>query len=189
MASGTAHKTLPLFEKADKNIQPYLFYEVFPLLKKRQKTIVIIGAGDAAFDNAISLAKYNKVIICNYGEDIKAITLLYEKALKHPNITYCSNYKLLSVSLGKVSNLECVFVNHEKSVRINADYIIAAIGRVPQKNFYTNNLKLSEKKLIKSGKLRLIGDVKNHIYRQVAIAAGDGIVAAMHVFDDIKNIC
>ena len=134
-----------------------------------------------AFDNALNLAKYNKVIICNRDKSNFALPLLVAQALKHTNIAYYENYKLRSISAGAINNLECVFNNLRRRVCINTDYLIAAIGRAPQKDFYTDKLKLSEQKLIKSGKLFLIGDVKNNIYRQVAIAVGDGIRAAMDI--------
>jgi len=187
VASGTNPKTLPLIEKAKTEVEPYLFYEVFPLLKKRRKSIVIIGAGDVAFDNALNLAKYNKIIICNRSNNNSALPILVTQALKHTNIIYYPNSKLQSIASGTPKNLDCTFVSGQKRIHLGADYLIATIGRMPQKDFYTDKLKLSERQLIRSSKLFLIGDVKNNIYRQVAIAVGDGILAAMRVFNELKK--
>lgn len=184
VATGTNPQVLPLIKNARNITQAYLFYEVFPLLKKRHKTIVIIGAGDAAFDYALSLAKYNKVIICNRGKDSPALPLLVARALSHQNITYWQSHKLKSILSGTVRSLACLFVYKQKHVYINADYLIAAVGRVPQKDFYAAKLQLLERQLLKHNKLFLVGDIKNNIYRQVAIAVSDGIVAAMHIFYD-----
>lgn len=189
VATGTKPKTFPLIKNAEVSIRPYLFYEVFPILKKRHKTIVVIGAGDAAFDNALNLAEYNKVIICNRSKSSSALPLLIAKASKHANITYYQDCKLHSISLGVSKNLNCVFTRQKKRIAMDADYLIAATGRVPQKDFYIDKLKLLERQLIKSGKLFLIGDVKNNIYRQVAIAVGDGILAAMCIFNGLKKQC
>lgn len=186
VAAGTNSKILPLIKKAKDLIKPYLLYEVFPILKERHKTIIIVGAGDMAFDNALNLSKHNKVIICdrNKNKNNLALPLLFSKALKHPNIAYYQDYKLQSILPGDLNNLKCRF-NKET---INADYLIAAIGRVPQKDFYSDKLKLLERKLLKLDKLFLIGDIKNNIYRQVAIAVGDGILAAMHIFRDLTRL-
>ncbi len=181
VATGTKPKILPLIENAEASIRSYLLYEVFPILKKCHKTIVIIGAGDAAFDNALNLAKNNKVIICNRSKSSSALPLLIAKASKHANITYYQDYTLHSILPGISENLNCVFTGRKKRITINADYLIAATGRTPQKDLYADKLKLSERQLIKLGKLFLIGDVKNNIYRQVAIAVGDGILAAMYI--------
>jgi thioredoxin reductase (NADPH) len=189
VATGTKPKIFPLIENAEAFIRPYLFYEVFPILKKRHKTVIIIGAGDAAFDNALNLAKNNKVIICNRSKSSSALPLLIAKAAKHAGITYYQDYKPHSISPGVSKNLNCVFAGRKKHIAINADYLVAATGHVPQKDFYADKLKLSEQKLIKSGQLFLIGDIKNNIYRQVAIAVGDGILAAMCIFDGLKKQC
>ncbi len=187
VATGTKPKVLPLIKNHQEAIKPYLFYEVFPLLRLRNKTIVIIGAGDAAFDNALNLAKHNKVMICNRSKCSAALPLLTNQALKHKNIAYYQEYALKEVGFGIHKKLNCVFTNKKRRVCVEADYILAAIGRIPQKDFYTDRLKLSEKRLIKSGKLFLAGDVKNSKYRQVAIATGDGIVAAMRISNGIKS--
>lgn len=187
VASGTNPKTLSLIEKAKPEVGPHLFYEVFPLLKKRHKTIIIVGAGDVAFDNALNLARHNKVIICNRSNNNGALPMLVTQALKHTNITYYANSKLQSIVSEASKNLDCIFVSHQERVLLSADYLIAAIGRVPQKDFYTDKLKLFERRLVRSSKLFLVGDVKNNIYRQVAIAVGDGILAAMRVFNELKK--
>jgi thioredoxin reductase (NADPH) len=183
VASGTKAKVFNLIQTAATIIKQNSFSEVFPILNQKNKTIIIIGAGDAAFDNALNLAQHNKIIICNHKKQNHALPLLVTKALKHKNITYYQNYELHSIAQGGYKNLCCHFFNKQrKSISIDADYLIAAIGRIPQKDFYTDKLFLLEKRLLKERKLFLIGDVKNSIYRQVAIAVGDGISTAMKIF-------
>ena len=38
-----------------------VLYDVYPIRKKRHKTIVIIGSGDAAFDYGLNLCQHNRV--------------------------------------------------------------------------------------------------------------------------------
>ena len=163
--------------------KPRLFYKVFPLLKLRHKTILIVGGGDVACDNAINLAKFNKIIVCHRSKNTNALPTLLAKVKQHPNITYYANCKLQNIAAvtGK-KKLGLMLDNFGKHVYIEVDYLLAAIGRLPQKDFYHSSLRLLEKKLIKQGKLFLVGDVKNSVYRQTAIATGDGIMAAMKIF-------
>jgi len=169
IASGTKPKTLP-YEN--------IYYEVFLLLKERNKTIIIIGAGDAAFDYALNLAANNKVFILNKSNKIKALPLLVNKALKHENITYKENKIIKKITTDNT----ITFTSNNKKFTIVADFLLAAVGRVPQKDFYTQDLHAKEQELIKQSKLHLIGDVKNGIYRQTAIAVADGIQTAMKIY-------
>ena len=61
-------------------------------MAEKNKTIIVVGAGDAAFDFALNLADNNRVFLLNRHHDIKALPLLVDKALQHTNITYKENY-------------------------------------------------------------------------------------------------
>ena len=63
-----------------------------------------------------------------------------------------------------------------------ANFIICALGRQPDKRFYTPALNKLEEQLILLGLLHLVGDVSNGSYRQVSIATGNGIQAAMEIY-------
>jgi thioredoxin reductase len=68
------------------------------------------------------------------------------------------------------------------------DYLIGALGRVPQIDFVSDNLKSQIETLQAQGLLYQIGDVHNGIFRQTAIAAGDGLRAAMQIYQKLKEI-
>lgn len=67
------------------------------------------------------------------------------------------------------------------------DYMISAIGRQPNLDFYSESLRKMAIDLEKKEILHLIGDVKNGIFRQAAIAVGDGIECAMRVYATLKE--
>ena len=60
-----------------------LFASVLPLLKVREKTIAVIGGGDAAFDYALSLAGKNRVHILIRSGKPRALPLLLERCRRH----------------------------------------------------------------------------------------------------------
>ena len=55
-------------------------------------------------------------------------------------------------------------------------------------DFVTPNLLQQSATLQAQGWLHLIGDVDNGLYRQTAIAIGDGLRAAMQIYQKLKEI-
>ena len=187
VASGTLPKISTLIEKQSNNIKARIFYEVYPLLKlkKNQQNILIIGGGDAAFDNALNLTQnHHNVIICWRHKLAKAAPLLIKQTEKQNNITCYSNCELQSMLQTNVSILKITLFDkaNNNNIFLDVNYVIMAIGRKPNKSFYTKNLTLLEQRLIAAQKLFLVGDVLNNLYRQASIATGDGIKTAMKIF-------
>jgi thioredoxin reductase len=177
VASGTKPKRFKdcvIPEKLNKKI----FYEVYPLRRSRNKIVAIVGAGDAAFDYAISLKKHNKVVILNRKQKTKCIPILFERVKKSANISYKKNIKIQKVALYKHAiMLECI--TPEGRISVEADYLLFAIGREPYLDFISPG--------IENNRIYLAGDVKNGIFRQTAVAIGDGIKIAMKIYRKIEK--
>jgi len=165
-------------------IQDKLYYEVYPLLEVKDRQIAIIGAGDAAFDYGLNLAQDNDVIILNRGIEISCLPLLWERAKFNPRIQYHEQTAITRISPGPGGriSLEC-----NSSRTFVVDYLIAAIGRDPSLDFISGQFAEKTIQLENSGKLYYVGDVANGLYRQTAIAVGNGILAAMKIFKFLKE--
>ncbi|KPJ68108.1 MAG: hypothetical protein AMJ43_01505 [Coxiella sp. DG_40] len=187
IASGTKPSGDSLLKNIPESLRNNIFYEVFQLLKMHDKTIAIIGAGDAAFDFALNLAERNEVFVINRNSDVKALPILVNLVMQHQNVIYKENYSLQKVSSGDEKALLLTFTCNQSIFELQADYLIAAIGRTPQKDFYSRNLLKNEKKLMSMGVLYLVGDVQGQVYRQVSIATANGIKAAMQVYERLKR--
>jgi thioredoxin reductase len=161
-----------------------IFYEVYPLLGFRAKKIAIIGAGDAAFDYALNLARFNEVTILNRGKEIKALPLLRERVSASSQIAYCESTELIQI-LMNLDGLRLECRNDTAGITLHADYLIFAIGRIPRLDFLQEGFPLEE--LCNRGRLHLVGDVKNDRYRQTAIAVGEGVHAAMRAYRILKE--
>ena len=160
-----------------------IHYEIYPILKEKWKKIVIIGAGDAAFDYALNLAWQNEVISLNRSSTLASLPLLVERARSHPNITYHQNIGISRLDLDKSgSRVDLLCTSPAGMRKISADYLIFAIGREPSTDYFSNALLQCKEELIASNRLYMIGDVKNEIFRQTAIAVGDGVLAAMKLY-------
>jgi thioredoxin reductase (NADPH) len=187
VATGTKPKRAPEIRIA-RGIEDRIFYEVHPMRGIRNKKVAIVGAGDAAFDYALGLSKENEVVILNKGEEEKCIPLLKERCMKSEAISYLTNLCVRKVTGdGRGMVLFCLNGDSQKENQIRADYMVIAVGREPCLDFLGGKLKTSLKDLRESGKLYLIGDVKNEIYRQTAICVGDGVKAAMRICRTVKE--
>jgi len=187
IASGTKPREFTDFVIPEQ-VKNKIFYEVYPILRARKKKIAIIGAGDAAFDYALNLSQNNQVAILNSGQHIRSLPLLPERAQAVSSISYHENTRITRVSNDSQNGILLECKTPGKTWKSRADYLIFAIGREPQLEFLSEGVKLKFKALVKKGVLYLIGDVKNRNYRQTAIAAGDGIMAAMKICRRLKEI-
>jgi thioredoxin reductase len=168
-------------------VKDKILYEIHPIIKVRDSKIVIVGAGDAAFDYALNLGKNNEVVILNRGNTLKCLPLLWERAIKTPTIAYMDRTSICKV-INDSENLILLECKNSKGIlNLHTNYIVFATGREPQLDFLSKRLKENITKMEGEGLLYLIGDVKNNIYRQTAIAVGDGIMAAMKIHNELKQ--
>jgi thioredoxin reductase (NADPH) len=188
IASGTqpqpfADFTLPL-QSADR-----ILYEVAPLLDLEDSEVAIVGAGDAAFDYALNLAqRENQVLILNRSETLKCLPLLWERSQLESRIHYRHHTEIQEVYALPSGQLELECQSPAGISHFQVDYLIGALGRQPRLDFVSKNMQPQTQSLQVQGWLYFIGDVCNGIYRQTAIAVGDGLRAAMQIYQKLKEI-
>jgi thioredoxin reductase len=194
VASGTKSKPLPNIVSPE--ARERVFTEVWPLAEATDKEIIIVGAGDAAFDYGLNLSKNrNFVTILNRGESVKCLGLLFDRAARVPNIQYVANTPLTEIrsvesqksKVQRPSTFDLRLEVLSESKIFEADYVLFAIGRDPNLDFLSAEVRRRERELVEAGRLYFVGDVKNELYRQVAIAAGDGLRAAMQIYSVTRN--
>ncbi|MBN2620603.1 NAD(P)/FAD-dependent oxidoreductase [candidate division WOR-3 bacterium] len=175
IASGTAPRK-PSFDTGSFGCQ--VLFEIAPIRKSRGKRIIIIGAGDAAYDYALNLSKRNKVMIVKRTLRSRALALLERRVRSTGNITVMHNSQVTTIGK-KQHELQVVIATQDRRLSVACDYLVYAIGRIPAFDFLSPGLK---KKFPEGDPtLYFIGDVKNRDTRQVAIAVGDGVKAAMEI--------
>ncbi|MEE8418139.1 MAG: NAD(P)/FAD-dependent oxidoreductase [candidate division Zixibacteria bacterium] len=170
------------------NAKRKVFYEIHPILEEKGRRVIIVGAGDAAFDYALNLGHHNDITVLNRGDNESCLPLLRERAERSPAISYHKQTEISMIdgdSSGKLM-IECK--SPEGTLRFDADYLIFATGREPQLDFLSGNLKDNAGELEDRGLLYFAGDVKNGIFRQTSIAAGQGVMAAMKMFKKITEL-
>jgi thioredoxin reductase len=190
VASGTQPKPFPI--DIPKDAQSKVFSDVFHLLDTCEKHIAIVGAGDAAFDYALNLVKRgNFVTILNRGVDVKCLGLLWERAMAESAIDYRAETPVRKVMLDEtdstLSGTDRLEVGLDAGECLKADYLLFAIGRVPQMEFISLSVREQKSVLKAKGRLYFAGDVQNGLLRQTAISAGDGLRAAMQIYHSLEE--
>lgn len=186
IASGTKPRQFTEFAIPD-ILAGRIYYEVIPLISSSGKTVVIVGAGDAAFDYALNLGKQNQVIIINRSNQVKCLPLLWDRANTCSNITYRSRVVINQLLPNPEGGITVECFSPKGLMKLSADYLIGAIGRIPQLDYVSASVLERSSEFEKAGILHFVGDVKNNIYRQTSIAIGDGIRAAMHLNKVLKE--
>jgi thioredoxin reductase len=184
VASGTA--PVPITDPgAEEGLPGEVLYSIGPLRDVEGKTVVVIGSGDAAFDYALSLGSRNEVFIIGRGNESRANASLRERVESSRGVNFMEGMAISDISRdGRGSFLVRAAGRIEGEVRsISADYLVAATGRQPELSFLSHDLLGRADELSDKGRMVLAGDVKNGIFRQAAIAAGDGVRAAMRIYE------
>ena len=99
------------------------------------ETVVIVGAGDAAIENAIALSRNNAVIIVNRRDEFarakEGNLNLVTRAIEDGSVTCFYKTNVSSVEPG-----QAIVLNTETGqTRVECDRIIARLGAIPPRNF------------------------------------------------------
>ena len=162
-------------------------YEVFPFLGLHGQDVAIIGAGDAAFDYALNLSRQNDIQVLNHGERVACLPQLWERASACSRITYRPSTRVIRIDAASARGMALECSSPAGMIRLQVDYLLVAIGRQPQLDFVSASLLENAPTLQKQGVFYFVGDVKNDIFRQTAIAVGDGMLAAMQIYQLLKE--
>lgn len=165
----------------------------------RNKTVAVIGAGDAGQDAAWQLTKYaTKIYLLNRYPEMRGDNLqMQEKIKTAEKVEVFNNCEPLEVKGNKFVN--ALIFKHNglgETKEIAVDGIFVEIGSTPSSEFLANMVKLNEKREIIIDYLTnatsepgvfAAGDVTNILEKQLVIAAGEGAKAALSVYEYLKQ--
>jgi thioredoxin reductase (NADPH) len=155
----------------------------------RGKEVMVVGGGDTAMEEALTLAHHaSRVIVVHRRDRLRASRIMEERARANPKISFLWNTSIVSY-LG-AEGLEAVRVKdhlsgEERVERI--DGVFMGIGHSPNTRFLGSSLKLDAQGYIVTHDhvetsmdgVFAAGDVQDHEYRQAITAAGFGCMAAL----------
>ncbi len=171
-----------------------------PLFKN--KTTVTVGSGNSALESALMMTGIAKKVYLlskfantpeQNGGFPKGENILIEKVKSLPNVEII--YEATSTTItgeGKVAGLKYKVASGEEQ-EIAVDGVMVHIGQIPNSQFIDNVAKNKIGEIIVDEKCRTnipgifaAGDVTNVAYKQIGIAAGQGIVAGLAAIEYIN---
>ena len=184
IATGTRPVPLDSVEFDSPETEEAIDYGISMIRRIAGKSVAIIGAGDAAFDYALTLSKKNDIVIMQRVEKPRCNAALKRRVSGRERVTVLENASVKKISREEDGRfaLSLFGAGCGSLDRMTADHVIAAIGRVPREIALLPGLTGSIEDLVEERKLRFAGDVMNGIYRQTSIAVGDGVRAAMEIY-------
>lgn len=164
----------------------------------KEKTVVAIGGGDTAVQEAIYLTKFaKKVYLIHRRDELRATQILQERAFENDKIEIVWDSVatgvegLFGVESVKIKNVK---TNEEKTLK--ADGCFIWVGILPNTEFLNKSLKTDETGFIEADKnmqtsvpgVFAVGDVRDTPLRQISTAVGDGAMAAVNAEHFIENL-
>jgi thioredoxin reductase (NADPH) len=157
---------------------------LLPLLRLRGEIIAVIGGGDAACDYALSLAERNQVHVLVRAGRARALPLLAGRCRRHPRIAIHEGFRLAKAESADHGRWIVLKAGRRRG-EVRCQRVLTAVGRVPALDFLAPALRSALPSLAKNGWLLMAGDAVNGRCRQAAVAAGDGLRAAMEILRQV----
>ncbi len=153
------------------------------------KEIVVVGGGNSALEEAVSLTKYaTKVTIVHQFDHFQAFEHAIEEAKSHPKINFVME-STITAFYGdeKIERVDIRNLKTGETTPFKTDGVFIFIGYVPNTEFLKGKIELN-----KWGEIPVKPDMSTNIegvyaagdsivkrFRQVTTAVGDGTVAAL----------
>ena len=156
----------------------------------REKTVAVVGGGDTALEEALTLTKFaKKVYIIHRRDFFRASKIMQERVLKNEKIEIIWNSTVDEI-LGE-KKVEGIKIKDLKLGEKNllVDGVFVAIGHKPDTDLFKGHVELDEKGYIKILERRktsvkgvyAAGDCADPYYRQAITSAGTGVEASLEV--------
>jgi thioredoxin reductase (NADPH) len=156
----------------------------------KDKSIVVVGGGDTAFEEALFLTRFGKkVTLVHRRNDFRASQIMVKRAIDNHKIEFLTPYVVDEVlGDGAVTGVLLRNVDTGESLEHDAQGVFVAIGHEPNTKLFVDELEHDANGYLitKPGTTETnvpgvfaVGDVQDHVYRQAVTAAGSGCMGAL----------
>jgi len=156
----------------------------------KDKVVSVIGGGDSACEEALTLAKFaSKVYLIHRRDELRASKIMQDRVLNHEKIELIWDSVVEEV-LGDGIKVTGLKLKNTKTGAVNElklDGMFLGIGHFPNTKFLGDLIELDEAGYIKTpGNAKtnvegifVAGDVADPVWQQAITAAGSGCIAAL----------
>lgn len=164
----------------------------------KDQTVVVVGGGNVAVEDAIFLAKICKMVYVVHRRDqLRADDILQKKLFQFLNVVFCWNQ--VCEEIQGEEQVEAVLLKNVKdgsSQRVKVDGVFVAVGIHPNSEPYQGLVDMDEGGYIVAGEdgktnvpgIFVAGDVRTKKLRQIITAASDGANAVSSVQDYLSRL-
>ena len=155
----------------------------------KEKTVVAVGGGDTAVQEAIFLTKFaKKVYLVHRRDELRAAKILQERAFENNKIEMV--WDSVAIGINGFFGVEGVKIKNVKTDEekvLKADGCFIWVGILPNASFLSKDIQTDEYGfIITNGKMQTsvpgvfaAGDVRDTPLRQITTAVGDAAIAAV----------
>ena len=159
----------------------------------KEKTVAVVGGGNAAVEEAMFLTKFaSKVKLIHRRDKLRAEKMLQKKLMDNKKIEIIWD-SVVEEIIGdddpkNVKGLKIKNVKNNKTSDLKIDGLFIAIGHDPATQLFKDQLKMDKEGYLITKPdstetnvpgIFAAGDVKDKIFRQAVTAAGMGCMAAL----------
>jgi len=163
----------------------------------RNKTVAVIGGGDAAVENALILSEHaSKVFLIHRRDRFTARNEMVDALKSKSNIEVVLNSTLQSIDgQESLSSITIADVNQLGPRAIDVDHLLIRIGFAPNSSLLNGIVEMDESGFIKvvsefrtsHSRIYAIGDVACPIAPTISGAIGAGSIAAKSIYSKLRE--
>jgi thioredoxin reductase (NADPH) len=163
-----------------------------PLPAFRNRTLVVVGGGDTAMEEATFLTRYAaKVYVVHRRDKLRASKIMQEKAFQNEKIEFIWNtgvQEILGTQEDGVTGVRLRNLQTGEEQVFPCQGVFVAIGHKPNTDLFKGQLDMDEIGYLKTSGhstatnipgVFACGDVQDSFYRQAITAAGTGCMSAI----------
>lgn len=150
----------------------------------KEKTVVVVGGGNMAVEDAIFLSRIcKKVYLVHRRDELRADQVLQESLIACENVEIIWNSVAVEIQGEEcVTGLKIRNMQDNTESEIETDGVFIAVGIIPNTDKFRNLVKLDEAGYIIAGEEGITGtpgvfaagDIRTKMLRQVVTAVSDG---------------